>query len=68
MKKTIIIPPDLAPPRGFNHGILTEGGKLLFLAGQDAGNNKGNIVAKGDLVGQFEKVLSNLRQVVTAAG
>ena len=68
MKKTIVNPPTLAPPRGFNHGILTSGGQLLFLAGQDAGDAEGRIVAPGDLPAQFEQVLRNLRAVVEAAG
>jgi enamine deaminase RidA (YjgF/YER057c/UK114 family) len=68
MEKTIINPPNLAPPRGFNHGILTSGGRLLFLAGQDAGDANGRIVAPGDLLAQFEQVLRNLRAVVEAAG
>jgi enamine deaminase RidA (YjgF/YER057c/UK114 family) len=68
MDKQIINPPTLAPPRGFNHGILTSGGRLLFLAGQDAGDANGRIVAPGDLLAQFEQVLRNLRAVVEAAG
>lgn len=68
MNKIIINPPELAPPRGFNHGIVTGGGKLLFLAGQDAGDGQGRIVAPGDLVGQCAQVLHNLRAVVAAAG
>jgi enamine deaminase RidA (YjgF/YER057c/UK114 family) len=68
MRKEILNPPDLAPPRGFNHGILTSGGRLLFLAGQDAGDASGRIVAPGDLLAQFEQVLRNLRAVVEAAG
>ena len=67
MHKEIITPPTLAPPRGFNHGILTSGGRLLFLAGQDAGDASGRIVAPGDLLAQFEQVLRNLRAVVEAA-
>jgi enamine deaminase RidA (YjgF/YER057c/UK114 family) len=68
LEKQIINPPTLAPPRGFNHGILTSGGRLLFLAGQDAGDANGRIVAPGDLLAQFEQVLRNLRAVVEAAG
>ncbi|MGH2542412.1 MAG: RidA family protein [Ardenticatenaceae bacterium] len=68
MEKQIINPPELAPPRGFNHGILVSGGRLLFLAGQDASDGEGRIVAPGDLVAQFEQILSNLRAVVEAAG
>jgi enamine deaminase RidA (YjgF/YER057c/UK114 family) len=68
LEKTIVNPPALAPPRGFNHGILVSGGRLLFLAGQDASESDGRIVAPGDLIAQFEQVLRNLRAVVEAAG
>jgi enamine deaminase RidA (YjgF/YER057c/UK114 family) len=68
MKRTLINPPEMAAPRGFNHGILVEGGRLLFLAGQDASDGTGAIVAEGDLAGQFRQVLKNLRRVVEQAG
>jgi len=73
MPKQIISPPSLPPPRGFNHGILTEGGmststRILWLAGQDASDENGTIVAPGDIVAQYEQVLRNLQAVVEAAG
>ena len=68
METRIINPPSLPEPRGFNHGILVTGGKLLFLAGQDASDSEGNIVAPGDLVAQFEQVLRNFKAVVEEAG
>ena len=68
MDKEIITPPELAPPRGFNHGIKVDGGELLFLAGQDGSNADEEIVAPGDLVAQFERVLENLQTVVREAG
>jgi enamine deaminase RidA (YjgF/YER057c/UK114 family) len=68
MEKQIINPPSLAPPRGFNHGIVVSGGRLLFLAGQDGSGPDGRIVAPGDLVAQFAQVLRNLRTVVETAG
>lgn len=66
--KTLVNPPELARPVGFNHGILTRGGSMLFLAGQDASDPEGRIVAPGDIVAQAEQVLKNLRAVVEAAG
>ena len=66
--KRIITPPELAPPRGFNHGFLCEGGKTLFLAGQDAGDETGAIVCHGDIVGQYEQVVKNLQAVCVEAG
>jgi enamine deaminase RidA (YjgF/YER057c/UK114 family) len=68
MKREIINPPGLVAPRGFNHGILTTGGRVLFLAGQDATGADGQIVALGDLVAQFTQALSNLTTVIEAAG
>jgi enamine deaminase RidA (YjgF/YER057c/UK114 family) len=68
MPKKIINPDSLAPPRGFNHGILVTGGSLLFLAGQDASDASGTIVAPGDLLAQYEQVFRNLQAVVKAAG
>jgi enamine deaminase RidA (YjgF/YER057c/UK114 family) len=68
MKKQIITPPTLPPPRGFNHGILTEGGRILWLAGQDASGADGKIIAPGDMVAQYEQVLKNLQAVMEAAG
>lgn len=68
MTKQIITPPVLPAPRGFNHGILVTGGKLLFLAGQDASDAHGVIVAPGDVVAQLEQVLRNLAAVVEEAG
>jgi enamine deaminase RidA (YjgF/YER057c/UK114 family) len=68
MKKELINPPSLARPSGFNHGIAVTGGTLLFLAGQDASDATGEIVAPGDLLAQVEQVLRNLLAVVEAAG
>jgi len=67
-KTQIINPPELAKPRGFSHGIVVEGGRLLMLAGQDASDAEGRIAAPGDLVAQYEQVIKNLKAVVEAAG
>ncbi len=67
-EKELINPPGLVAPRGFTHGILVTGGKLLFLAGQDASDAEGRIVAPGKLVAQFERALRNLITVVETAG
>lgn len=66
--KVLVNPDSLPVPRGFNHGILTAGGQLLFLAGQDASGPDGSINAPGDMVAQCEQVLANLREVVRAGG
>ncbi len=68
MTKSIINPSALPAPKGFSHGLLVTGGRLLFLAGQTASDANGTIVAPGDIVAQYEQVLRNLRTVVEAAG
>ncbi len=68
MEKRLINPPALAKPRGFNHGIAVKGGEILFLAGQDASDENGQIVALGDMVAQYEQVLRNLFVMMKEAG
>jgi enamine deaminase RidA (YjgF/YER057c/UK114 family) len=58
----IINPNSLPAPNATNHGILTFGGNVLFLAGQIAPE------PSRDIVKQCAQVLEQLRQVVTAAG
>ena len=68
MSKTLFNPPALAKPSGYAHGVLVEGGRVLFLAGQTGMGPEGNIASPGDLVAQFAQALFNLRAVVEAAG
>lgn len=68
MEKEILNPETLAPARGFSHGVVVEGGKTLYLAGQDGADANEEIVAPNDLVAQFEQVLSNLETVVEEGG
>ena len=68
MEKRIITPPSLVRPRGFSHGVLTSGGRTLWLGGQDASDSDGRIVSPGDVVAQLEQVLRNLHAVVHEAG
>ncbi len=68
MKKINRINPDsLAAPIGFSHAVATDGGKLVFLAGQTALNKEGVIVGNG-IVEQFEKALSNMLTALSEAG
>jgi reactive intermediate/imine deaminase len=58
--------PD-ARPR-YSQGIQASGGKLLFIAGQTAVDQAGNVVGKGDIEKQAEQVFQNLTTVLKAAG
>jgi enamine deaminase RidA (YjgF/YER057c/UK114 family) len=68
MAFTVINPKSLGAPSGYANGLLTDaGGKLLFIAGQIAWNEKQKIVSN-DFVEQFDKALENVVAVLNAAG
>jgi enamine deaminase RidA (YjgF/YER057c/UK114 family) len=63
----LINPESLGVPRGYSNGVLAEaGGKLLFVAGQIAWDDKQQIVSD-DFVAQFDRALANVVTVVNAA-
>ena len=68
MAFTVINPQSLGAPSGYSNGLLTDaGGRLLFIAGQIAWNEKQEIVSD-DFVEQFERALGNVIAVVCDAG
>jgi reactive intermediate/imine deaminase len=56
-----------APAGHYSHGIITSG-RLLFVAGQVALDEEGNLVGGDDAAAQTRQVLTNLRNVVEEAG
>ena len=65
---TLVNPPSLGRPRGFSHGLLAPpGGQLLFVAGQTAADEHGQIRERG-FTAQFETALRKTLAVVEAAG
>jgi enamine deaminase RidA (YjgF/YER057c/UK114 family) len=67
MTNTIINPTELGAPRGWNHGVLAPvGGRLLFVAGQDATDDAGEVPS--GFVEQFGTVLRKIVTVVHGAG
>jgi enamine deaminase RidA (YjgF/YER057c/UK114 family) len=67
MKMSFINPAELAEPRGYNNGVLVEGGQLLFVAGQIGWDKMCRIVSD-DFVDQFALALENVLAVVRKAG
>ena len=63
-----IDPPSLAKPLGYAHGVLAAPGRTLYLAGQVGWDAKGQFPIPDGLVAQTEKALSNLIEVLAAAG
>lgn len=62
-----INPESLAPPRGYQNGVLMEPGRFLFVAGQIGWDAKMNIVSDS-LTEQFRQALTNVLDVVQEAG
>lgn len=67
MSFKLINPESLGAPVGYSNGVLAEGGRLLFIAGQIAWNQQHQIVS-ADIVEQFDQALANVITVVTEAG
>jgi enamine deaminase RidA (YjgF/YER057c/UK114 family) len=65
---SLVNPPELAPPVGFSHGVITRGGRTVWLAGQNGTDGAGRIAAPGDLAAQMDLALANLLTVLAATG
>jgi 2-iminobutanoate/2-iminopropanoate deaminase len=69
MPNRVIQPRSVSDPRPrYSQGILTEGGKLLFVAGQTASDKDGNVIGRGDIEAQTRQVFKNLSAVLEEAG
>jgi len=65
---TVVNPPELGAPRGWNNGMLDRGGgRTLFVAGQTARDGAGS-VPPADFVTQFDRALANVLAVLRQAG
>ncbi|MFI6858980.1 RidA family protein [Streptomyces sp. NPDC050421] len=62
-----INPAELSPPAGFSHAVTATGGQLVFLAGQTALDQRGDIIGS-TLPEQFATALTNLLTALRAAG
>ncbi len=68
MAFTFINPDSLGAPSGYSNGVVADAhGKLLFIAGQIAWDEKQKIVS-ADFVEQFDRALANVVTVLSAAG
>lgn len=67
-QRSVVEVPGVAKPAGhYSHGIVTSD-RLLFVAGQVAIDEKGDLVGGDDAAAQARQVLVNLQRVVEAAG
>lgn len=70
MPKEHLNPDALFPslPIGFSQGVVTQGGKTVYLSGQTAWNANKQIVGANDLGEQTRQALRNIQIGVEAAG
>lgn len=55
-------------PGDFHQGVIVNGGRLLYLAGQVANNTDGSVAGVGDWRRQAEKTYENIGHILRAAG
>jgi enamine deaminase RidA (YjgF/YER057c/UK114 family) len=60
-------PDELAPPSGYSHAVRASETVRVYLAGQTALDEHGEIVGT-DVVDQFERALANMLTALRAAG
>jgi enamine deaminase RidA (YjgF/YER057c/UK114 family) len=60
-------PEGLVPATGYSHVVVTQPGKLVFIAGQVANNRQGQLVGKDDLRAQTVQVFENIKAALAAA-
>lgn len=66
--KTKVEVEGVAAPGGYySHGIVTAG-RTLYVAGQIALDEDGQLVGPGDAAAQARQVLTNMERIVTSAG
>ena len=68
MTKQFINPPSLNPTNGFTHVVTSTGGKTIHVSGQVSVNEKAEVIGKGDMRAQVERVFENLKTCLAAAG
>lgn len=61
-----IHPPGLARPATYNH--VVKAGSTVYIAGQTAQNERGEVVGRGDFRAQAVQVFENLKQALAAGG
>lgn len=63
-----INPDGLQKPRGYTQVVSVSGPhRTIYVGGQDAVNEKGELIGKGSLKAQTEQVLGNIEKALAAA-
>jgi enamine deaminase RidA (YjgF/YER057c/UK114 family) len=67
-EKRFINPPGLLRPGAYTPTVVASGGRTVYIAGQVAQNERGEVVGKGDLAAQAEQVYRNVGLALKGAG
>src|SRR5436190_1100889 len=68
MQTQFLNPPDLCPTFGWTHVVTHTGGKTVYISGQVAVNERGEVVGKGDLRKQTQQAFENLQAGLAVVG
>jgi len=63
-----INPETIAQPTGYSHIVETRGSRTLYISGQVALDQQGNLVGMNDMQAQAEQVFQNLQAALAAVG
>jgi enamine deaminase RidA (YjgF/YER057c/UK114 family) len=63
-----INPDDLPTPVAYTHVVVATGARLVFVAGQEPEDERGDLVGAGDLAAQAHQVFANVGRALAAAG
>ena len=63
-----INPPELGTPPGYSQIVEVAAGRIIFIAGQTAVGQDGNVVGKYDFTAQADQVFRNLAIALQASG
>ena len=68
MEKRFVNPTGVATSPAYTHAVEVSGGKTIFISGQVALDEKGELVGRGNLREQTRKVFENLKRALAAVG
>lgn len=68
MKLEFVNPPELCPTFGWTHVVSASGGRTIYVSGQVAVDEQGQVVGQGDLQAQTEQAFKNVLRALVAAG
>ena len=69
MAKEVIAPPNVFDSRKkFRYSQAIKAGNTIYLAGQVAWDEEGNLVGKGDFEAQERQIFENIKRILDSAG